>query len=191
MKACLIFLIGILTSCKSVELAKPISYFFPKSVTFGASLSQISIELGMDTTKYKAISTYGHIKGRYIRFPMKRYMLGREDLEALKLKDNLYDSILFTFYKDHLYSTSFHLSNNQKIEILKFRLNSGKRFLSGHVPFQATKVFAPDTSFYSAGSRELTYSYSKNRINYFYQEDIVDNIAVLHCENIKMKKLFR
>ena len=64
MKLYIVFIVAILTSCRSVELAKPISYFFPKSVTFGASLPQVSNDLGIDTAKYEKIFPYGHIKGR-------------------------------------------------------------------------------------------------------------------------------
>jgi hypothetical protein len=191
MKYYAILVLGIAASCGSLETRKTISYLYPKSIRLGGSLSQISRELGIDTTGYRTISTIGHIKGQYKSYQMKKYTLSPTGLERISLDDNLYDSIHLTFYEDFLYSVSFYLSNNQKIEILKFRLNTRNRFLAGDSSFSGTKIYALDSSFHSAGYRGLTYSYTRNKISFFYEEDILENVAVLNIQNLRMKRLFR
>jgi hypothetical protein len=161
----LVFLIA-LSGCRSTEVKQIVWYFWPMKVRLGTDVSALHELLQMDTTKYFVTGHAKHIK---------QYTLTKSALDKLESESKFLDSMRLDFYNDKLFALELFASGNPNVEHLKFGIRGGREggFSSGST-FKHT---------------ELSYRSRDGQCLYDYNENIVDNIAVLTISNRRMLKL--
>jgi hypothetical protein len=155
-----------LTNCKTTEVKQVVWFFWPMHVRLGTDISELRKVLHLDTMRYSVVGYAKHIR---------QFTLTKPTLDKLEFEAEFLDSVRLDFYNDKLFALELYASGNPNVEHLKFGIRGGREGgFSNGVVFSHT---------------ELSYRSRDGQYLYDYNEDIVDNLAVLRIINRRMLKL--
>jgi hypothetical protein len=154
------------TSCKTTEVKQVVWFFWPIHLRLGTDISELTNVLHIDTATYSVVGYAKHIK---------QYTLTKPSLDKLEFEGKFLDSVRLDFHNDKLFALELYASGNPNVEHLKFGIRGGREGgFSNGVVFTHT---------------ELSYRSRDGQYLYEYNEDIVDNFAILRIINRRMLKL--